>query len=699
MTHSSPPAGAPANRLAGATSPYLLQHAHNPVDWYPWGEAAFAAARASGKPVLLSIGYSACHWCHVMAHESFEDPATAAVMNELFINIKVDREERPDIDRIYQIAHQLLTRRGGGWPLTMFLSHDDQRPFFGGTYFPPEPRFGMPGLRALLARVAEYYHEHGPALRAQSATLVEALTSIDAPSADAPAALDDSPLKLLRQQLEQRFDREHGGWSPAPKFPHAGIIQRLLRDWHASSHESSPDLNALFMATLTLKRMADGGLYDQLGGGFCRYSVDERWQIPHFEKMLYDNGALLSAYANAASATGEPAFRKVTRDTADFLLREMQDPRGGFHSSFDADSEGHEGRFHVWNPAQIDALLDPPDAALFKARYGLDQPANFEGAWHLVVAREIAALAADGRFGGSAAELDQRLDQARTVLLKARAARVPPGRDDKILTSWNALAIHGLADAARALDDADLATSSARALVYLQQVHWADGRLLAASRDGKAHLPAYLDDHALLIDAILALLTVHFDAGALNFAAQLADALLERFEDPEHGGFFFTASDHEALIHRSRSFSDDAMPSGNAIAAQALMKLGWLLAEPRYLTAGERTLRAAWSQLADSPLACTHMVNALEDQQRTHRFVILRGERTIIDAWRRDLQRVWQPLVSIIAISGDEADLPGALAAKQVAGEAVAYVCAGSTCHAPLHDLAAVRAALRTDPV
>ncbi|HTQ36883.1 MAG TPA: DUF255 domain-containing protein, partial [Steroidobacteraceae bacterium] len=399
------------NRLAGATSPYLLQHAANPVDWYPWGEEAFAAARASGRPILLSIGYSACHWCHVMAHESFEDPATAAVMNELFVNIKVDREERPDIDRIYQLAHQLLTRRGGGWPLTMFLAHDDARPFFGGTYFPPAPRFGMPGFPALLARVAQYYREHGPELRAQSAALVDALAAIDAP-ADGPAGPDEAPLRLLREQLEQRFDREYGGWSPAPKFPHAGIIQRLLRDWHAGARGAHPDLQGLFMATLTLQRMADGGLYDQLGGGFCRYSVDARWEIPHFEKMLYDNGALLSVYAAAASATGETAFRKVTRETADFLLREMRDPHGGFHSSFDADSEGHEGRFYVWTREQVAALLPPDDVGLFEARYGLDRPPNFEGSWHLTAARDIAELAAQGGFGGNAAQLEQRLDTA-----------------------------------------------------------------------------------------------------------------------------------------------------------------------------------------------------------------------------------------------------------------------------------------------
>jgi uncharacterized protein YyaL (SSP411 family) len=695
MTDSAPTPGSTGNRLAGATSPYLLQHAHNPVDWYPWGAEAFAAARASGRPILLSVGYSACHWCHVMAHESFEDPVTAELMNRLFINIKVDREERPDIDRIYQIAHQLLTRRGGGWPLTMFLAHDDQRPFFGGTYFPPEPRFGMPGFRTLLTRVAEYYREHEPELRAQSTALVEALATIDAPTTG-PAALTDAPVRALRQQLEQRFDREFGGWSPAPKFPHAGIVERLLRDWHASSHQASPDLNALFMATLTLKRMADGGLYDQLGGGFCRYSVDERWEIPHFEKMLYDNGALLAVYADAATATGEPAFRKVARETADFLLREMRDPAGGLYSSFDADSEGHEGRFYVWTREQVAQLLDPGDFDLVQARYGLDRPANFEGSWHLIAARDCAELAAGGQFGGNVAELEQRLDAARSRLLAARSARPPPGRDDKILTGWNALAIRGLAAAARALDDARLAAAAAQALGYLRRIHWHEGRLLAVSRGGQARLSAYLDDHALLIDAILALTTVRFDASALAFAVQLADALLERFEDPTYGGFFFTASDHEALIHRSRSFSDDATPSGNAIAVQALQKLGWLLGEPRYLAAAQRALRAAWTQLEQNPRGLTHMANALEDHLHAHTFVILRGEAAVIDIWRRELQQVWRPLVSVVAIPSGAPELPAALADKPPLGPAVAYVCRGTTCEAPLHALADVQATLHT---
>jgi len=674
------------NRLAQATSPYLLQHAANPVDWYPWGAEAFAAARATGKPILLSIGYSACHWCHVMAHESFEDPATAAVMNELFINVKVDREERPDVDRIYQLAQQLLTRRSGGWPLTMFLCHDDRRPFFGGTYFPPQPRQGMPGFAELLQRVAQFYRERQAELRVQSQALIDALQNIDAPAKPETDALSDAPLQLLRSQLSQRFDRVYGGFTPAPKFPHTAMSEFLLRRWRASAGSDAPDLQALFMATLTLKRMSDGGLFDQLGGGFYRYSVDERWEIPHFEKMLYDNAALLSAYSAAAAATGDPAFARIASETAAFLVRDMRDATGAFHASWDADSAGHEGLYYLWDAEEVRALLPPAEAALFIPRYGLDRPANFEGRWHLIAAREYAELAACGEHGDET-KVQHRLEASRQVLLARRAQRAPPARDRKILTSWNALAIKALADAARTLQRDDLTHAAAQALEFLRTTHWRDGRLLATSLDGAARLDAYLDDHGLLIDAILALLTLRFETTWLQFAVELAEALLTRFEDHQHGGFFFTAHDHEHLIHRSRSFLDDATPSGNAIAASALQRLGWLLGEPRYLSAAERTLRAAWPQFADAPLAQVHMTDALEEHLQPHVFVILRGEPEQIVAWRRELQRIWRPHLSVLAIPDNAGDLPPALTGKTLRGAATAYVCRGSVCAAPADHL------------
>jgi hypothetical protein len=684
------------NRLADSTSPYLLQHAGNPVDWYPWGEEALVAARTSGKPILLSIGYSACHWCHVMAHESFEDEATAAVMNELFINVKVDREERPDVDRIYQLSQQLLTRRSGGWPLTMFLCHDDQRPFFGGTYFPPRAAHGLPAFRDLLQRVAQFYRERQDELRQQSQVLIEALQRIDAPAAPATQPLDDAPLTLLRSQLGQRFDRTHGGFTPAPKFPHAGMSEFLLRHWQASADEDSPDLQALFMATLTLKRMADGGLFDQLGGGFYRYSVDARWEIPHFEKMLHDNGALLSLYAAAAAATGEAAFTEVTAQTAEFLLRDMRDARGGFHASWDADSAGHEGLFYLWTADEVRALLPPEDAALFIARHGLDRPANFEGRWHLIAARELTELAASGQYGDEPT-LRARLDATRQTLLRQRAQRIAPGRDRKILTSWNALAIKGLADAARTLQRDDLVEAAAQALDFLRHTHWRAGRLLATSMDGDSRLDAYLDDHALLIDAVFTLLTLRFDATWLAFATDLADALLERFEDRDHGGFYFTAHDHETLIHRSRNFLDDATPSGNAIAAKVLQRLGWLLGEPRYLDAAERTLRAAWPSFSEAPLGQVHLTEAVGEYLQPHRFVVLRGNANEMQMWRRELQRLWRPDVSVLAIAADATGLPPALKEKSPRGAMTAYACRGSVCAAPADNLPALLRTLQDD--
>src|SRR5665213_720361 len=375
-------AAQPPNRLATQTSPYLRQHALNPVDWYTWGSEALERAQRERKPILLSIGYAACHWCHVMARESFEDPETAALMNSLYVNIKVDREQRPDLDRLYQLSHQMLTGRSGGWPLTMFLMHEDQRPFFGGTYFPPEPRFGLPAFRELLQQVSAYYHEHPEELRAGATRIVDALDQLNTAPTGA-VVLTQAPLQQCRAHLERSFDPDHGGFGAAPKFPHAPNLARLLRDWHASAHADVPDLQALFMAGLTLTRMAEGGLFDQLGGGFFRYSVDARWGIPHFEKMLYDNAQLLGVYAEAAIATGETLFRETATRTAEFMLRELASPEGALYSSLDADSEGHEGQFYIWDREAVQSLLPPREYVPFAARFGLDAPPNFEAHWHL----------------------------------------------------------------------------------------------------------------------------------------------------------------------------------------------------------------------------------------------------------------------------------------------------------------------------
>ena len=683
------------NRLAQETSPYLLQHAANPVDWHPWGAEALELARRENKPILLSIGYSACHWCHVMAHESFEDPASAAVMNELFVNIKVDREERPDLDRIYQIAQQMLTQRGGGWPLTMFLSPRDQRPFFGGTYFPKEARHGLPAFTDLLQRVAAFYRERGEDIAQQSEALQQAFDQLHT----APAS-DDTPLTLApahaaRQQLAGAFDPEFGGFGGAPKFPHPTNIEFLLRQWRATASADEPDLHSLYMATLTLKRMADGGIYDQLGGGFARYSVDAWWMIPHFEKMLYDNGQLLRVYAHAALATGEPLFSRIASETADWMIRDMQSPEGGYWSALDADSEGHEGKFYVWQPEEVSRLLDADDYAVFARHFGLDRPANFEGQdWHLHVFRSEDDIGAE--LGIEPAEVTKRLERARRTLLDVRNRRVWPGRDEKVLTSWNGLAIGGLAVAARALRRSDLADAATRAVDFIRQQCWRDGRLLATYKDGRARFAAYLDDHAFLLDALLELLQTRWRSEDLTFATELAEALLSHFEDRESGGFFFTADDHEQLMHRSRSFSDEAVPAGNAIAAQALTRLGLLLGETRYLDAAARTLRAAWPALQHYPHAHTALLVALEEHLEPPEIVIVRGERVEAESWRDELARIYAPRRLVFAIATDAAGLPPAIADKKPLPETAAYVCRGMTCSEPVRSLSSLVALTRS---
>jgi uncharacterized protein YyaL (SSP411 family) len=665
------------NRLAAETSPYLLQHAGNPVDWYPWGEEAIGRARADKKPILLSIGYSACHWCHVMAHESFADPHTAELMNRLFVNIKVDREERPDLDKIYQAAQQMITQGPGGWPLTMFLTPDEQQPFFGGTYFPKEPRYGMPAFSDLLQRVAQYYREQGGEIAAQNEQLKQAFAAMSPAPATADVAMNAAPLAAGRAALERSFDGVAGGFTRAPKFPHAGSIERCLRQWHATSAQTEPDLKALYMATLTLTRMAEGGVYDQLGGGFSRYSVDALWMIPHFEKMLYDNGQLLCEYARAALATGDPLYARIAGETADWMLRDMRSPEGGFYSSLDADSEHHEGKFYVWTPAEVQSLLSESEYAAFSRRFGLNRPANFEGTWHLHAFEPIDSI-------GAVAAL---IDSARAKLLKVRTLRIWPARDEKILTSWNALGIKGLAIAARALNRPDLAQAATAAVDFIHRHLWRDGRLLATYKDGRSHLPAYLDDYAFLLDALLELLQTRWRSRDLEFAQSLAAVLLSQFEDTDHGGFFFTARDHETLIHRSKTFGDESVPSGNAIAASALTRMGYLLGDTAYLGAAERTLRAAWRHLEEYPQAHMSYLNALEDFLAPMQVLIIRGATDAAQRWADQLKGLYAPLRMMFAIPGDAKDLPESLAAKAAAIAPVAYLCTGMTCSAPMGSL------------
>ena len=678
------------NHLAEETSPYLLQHADNPVEWYPWGEAALRKAEQENKPILLSIGYSACHWCHVMAHESFEDLGTAALMNELFINIKVDREERPDLDKIYQVAQQMLTHGSGGWPLTMFLT-PRQQPFFGGTYFPKEPRYGMPAFRDLLRRVAQYYREQGGEIAAQNEQLQAALAAI-VPRPDTGAVLDRSAMAQARAALEKSFDGTFGGFSGAPKFPHSSSIERCMRQWYATSAAPKPDLKALYMATLTLTRMAEGGLFDQLGGGFARYSVDGAWMIPHFEKMLYDNGQLLCEYARAHLATGEALFAKVAHETADWVLRDMRSAAGSFYSSLDADSEGHEGKFYVWRRDEVQSLLTPREYSAFSARFGLDRSANFEGEWHLHTYASLEDIA--GALKESAQTVAELIEAARSKLLKARNLRVWPARDEKILCSWNALMIKALSLASRVLGRPDLAEAAGTAVDFIRHHLWRDGRLLATYKDGRAHLPAYLDDYAFLADALLELLQTRWRSSDLDFARQLAEVLLDQFEDKADGGFFFTAKDHEQLIHRSKSFADESVPSGNGVAASMLIRLGFLLGETRYLDAAERTLRAAWTGIKDYPQAHMSLVNALEDFLSALQILVVRGEASSATHWASVLGKLYAPTRMIYAIPND-AKLQPALAAKRPGETTVAYLCSGMTCSAPLENLEEVTRALK----
>jgi uncharacterized protein YyaL (SSP411 family) len=678
------------NHLADETSPYLLQHADNPVEWYPWGEAALQRAKQENRPILLSIGYSACHWCHVMAHESFEDLGTAELMNELFVNIKVDREERPDLDKIYQVAQQMLTHGSGGWPLTMFLT-PQQQPFFGGTYFPKEPRYGMPAFRDLLRRVAQYYREQGEEIATQNAQLQAALAAM-VPPPGLGVVLDDSPLALARAALAKSFDAGFGGFTGAPKFPHSTSIERCMRQWYATSADTEPDLKALYMASLTLTRMAEGGLYDQLGGGFARYSVDGAWMIPHFEKMLYDNGQLLCEYARAHLATGEALFATIAHETADWVLRDMRSPAGSFYSSLDADSEGHEGKFYVWNRDEVQSLLTAREYDAFSARFGLDRSANFEGEWHLHVSASLDDIAAALNEPVQAVAAD--IESARSKLLKARNLRVWPARDEKTLCSWNALMIKSLGLASRVLGRPDLAEAAGTAVDFLRRHLWRDGRLLATYKDGRAHLPAYLDDYALLADALLELLQTRWRSSDLDFARQLAEVLLDQFEDKDSGGFFFTAKDHEQLIHRSKTFADESVPSGNGFAASMLIRLGYLLGETRYLDAAERTLRAGWAAIQDYPQAHMSLANALEDFLSALQIVVIRGEASSAAHWASVLGRLYAPTRMIFAIPNDT-QLPAALAAKRPGETTVAYLCTGMTCTAPLTNLEEVTRALR----
>ena len=660
-----------SNRLAGETSPYLQQHASNPVDWFPWGQEALERARREDKPILLSVGYSACHWCHVMARESFADDAVAGVMNRLFVNVKVDREERPDLDHIYQAAHQMLAQRPGGWPLTMFLAPDGT-PFFGGTYFPREPRYGLPGFAELCERVAGAWRDKRGEIDAQSREVLQALARTTPQRADVDALLAPGPIDALLGELRAAFDERFGGFGGAPKFPHPTDLELCLR---RGEHG---------IALTTLRRMCEGGIFDQLGGGFYRYSTDAHWSIPHFEKMLYDNGPLLALLADASLVEADPLYARCAAATAGWLMREMQSSEGGYYSALDADSEHEEGRFYVWEREAVRALLDADEFTVIASHYGLDGPPNFEQRlWHL-------------RVNGSLPPGKQSvIETAKAKMLAERERRVRPGRDEKVLVSWNALAARGMMRAARAFGRPEWATSARRALDFVRRAMWRDGRLLATSKDGRAQLNAYLDDYAFLLAALLEAMQEEFRSEDLAWAGSLADVMLDQFEDAAQGGFFFTGRDHERLIHRPKPAHDQATPSGNAVAAWALGRMWALTGEPRYARAAERALQLFHPFMREHPAGFASMAIALEEHLVPPALVILRGERGALAAWQDKLARDYLPAATLLAIPYGASGLPEALDKPFRPQPVNAWLCRGVTCLEPIIDLVNLHSVLK----
>jgi uncharacterized protein YyaL (SSP411 family) len=680
------------NRLAAETSPYLLQHQDNPVDWYPWGSEALERARTEDRPILLSVGYSACHWCHVMEHESFEDEETARLMNERFVNIKVDREERPDVDSLYMSAVQQMTGHGG-WPMTVFLTPEGV-PFYGGTYFPPEPRHGLPSFRQVLEGVSDAYTERRDEVEKNAAELRRALqqsTALQPPA----ASLDVSILDRASQTLAGRFDARHGGFGGAPKFPQPMILEFLLRQWARTGDEE-----ALQMVEHTLRKMAGGGMYDQLGGGFHRYSVDARWLVPHFEKMLYDNALLARAYLHAYQATGDAAYRRVVEEVLLYVQREMTSPEGGFYSSQDADSEGEEGKFYVWTPEEVDDLLGPEDGPLFRRYYDVTEAGNFEGENILHADRSDREIAAE--TGVSAEHLERVLARGRTVLYEARSQRIWPGRDDKVLTAWNAMMLRTFAEAAALLGREEYRDAAVRNAEFLLRALRRDGRLLRTYKDGAAKIDAFLEDHALLVDALLALYETTFDPRWVREARSLADAMLERFWDEEEGVFYDAPAGSE-LVVRPRDLYDNATPSGTSAATGALLRLAVLAGEPRYERVATRVLRGMGGVLEKFPSAFGHLLGALDFHLATPQEVAIVGsaDEPETQALLGAVRRRFRPN-TVLALrepsAGEEAAETVPLLAErtQVEGRATAYVCQRFACRRPVTEPEALEEELGT---
>jgi uncharacterized protein len=674
------------NRLVHETSPYLLQHAQNPVDWYAWGPEALERARREDKPILLSIGYAACHWCHVMERESFENEEIARVMNEHFVCIKVDREERPDLDDIYMAATVALSG-GGGWPMTVFLA-PDQRPFFAGTYFPPTDKHGRPGFRTLLDKIAGLWGSDREALLAQASELTEHVRAQS--EATRPAGIDADAIAGAFEQLSLAFDPGFGGFGGAPKFPPAAALELLLRH-----HRNQGTVRALEMVRTTLDGMKNGGIYDQLGGGFARYSTDERWLVPHFEKMLYDNAQLARVYLQAWQVTNDPEYRRVATETLDYVCREMQSPQGGYHSATDADSEGEEGKFFVWQFDEIQELLGEPDADRFALYYDASPAGNWEGTNVLNTPRTREQVAK--QLGISGEELDDSLERSRRKLFDARSRRVPPLTDDKVLTAWNGMMIGAMAEGHRVLREPRWLASAERAAKYLlTELVRPDGGLFRTARAGKAHIAGYLEDYAFLVDGLLDLYEAGGSADHLRRATELAERMLDDFGDPEGGAFFHTAEQHEQLIARTREGHDGALPSANSVAARALARLSVQLGNETYRDHAERALRAYGRLVGRSPRAFASGLSVVD--------FLIRGplELAIIgpagdpttEAFWRELGRRYLPNRVVAHGNAPDPSLPLLDGRLPIGERPTLYVCRGFVCKAPITDPDQIDAAI-----
>ena len=668
-----------ANRLANETSPYLLQHKDNPVDWYPWGEEALERARNEDRPILLSVGYSACHWCHVMERESFEDEATAQIMNEHFVNIKVDREERPDIDSIYMSAVQALTR-GGGWPMTVFLTPDGA-PFYGGTYFPPAPRGGLPSFQQVLLSLADAYENNRDEVMKSAEGVREylkAATGAAVPRSVLGTGLLDNAAASLSGELDRRF----GGFGGAPKFPQAMNLEVLLRHHHRTG-----DRDALSGVEVTLRAMANGGIYDQLGGGFARYSVDRYWLVPHFEKMLYDNALLGRLYLEAYQATGDSFYRRIAEETLDYVVRDMTSPEGGFYSAEDADSEGEEGKFYVWTPEEIRSVLDPEDAGLAERFWDVTERGNFEGRNILHVPRPPEVVAAE--FGLSPEVLWERVEGIRSRLFAAREERVRPGRDEKVLASWNGLMLRSFAFAASVLDREDYREVAERNAAFLLEKLRVDGRLKRSYKDSRARFNGYLEDYAMVADGLVTLYEATFEPRWLAAAQDLVDAVMELFWDEERRSFYDTPADHEELVARPRDVYDSAMPSGNSVATEVLFRLALLLDREDYRARAEAVLEELSGGMEKLPGGFGRLLAALDFYLSRPREVVIVGDpaspdtQALVDA----VYASYLPNKVVAGRAPEDEEVAGLvplLADRPTRdGRATAYVCEGYACQMP----------------